>query len=178
MTKTCTKCQIERPVSDFANSKGKQRRHDDLHPSCRICRNAYYQANRERILAQYKEYRNRPHAKASIARCHKQYAAKRFFFIRSSNLKIRAKSKDEVATVADISRLWKAQRGMCPITGRRLNRDNAQLDHIVPLKQGGSDLMENLRWVHRDVNYAKRDLLDDDFFRLCTDVVAHLKLNT
>jgi 5-methylcytosine-specific restriction endonuclease McrA len=176
MTKTCTKCQIDRPVSDFANSKGKQRRPDDLHPSCRICRNAYYQANRERILAQYREYRNRPENASRILRQHKDYSTKRFFYTRANNLKIRTQSNDGTATVAEVSRLWKTQRGLCPITGRRLNRDNAQLDHIVPLKQGGSDLVDNLRWVHRDVNYAKRDLLDDDFFRLCTDVVVHLKL--
>jgi len=175
-TKTCSKCGTERPVSDFANSRGKQRRRDDLHPSCRVCRNAYYQKNREKILAQYAEYRNRPEEYAKLRQKRQQYQVKRFFYVRASNLKVRAICKDQTATTAEISRLWKKQRGICPITGRRLNRESAQLDHIVPIKLNGSDLVENLRWVHRDVNYAKRDLLDQDFYRLCWDVVSYSNL--
>lgn len=61
------------------------------------------------------------------------------------------------------------------MSGRRLNRDNAQLDHIVPLKRGGSNLIDNLRWVHRDVNYAKRDLMDDQLLSLCSDIIEASK---
>jgi hypothetical protein len=176
MTKTCSKCKTERPLDRFSKCNGKRKRKDGYHPICKVCCAEYYQTNRQRILTQYTEYRNRPENRIKLLRQHREYAARRFFYITFSNLKVRAKSKDELATTAEISSLWKKQRGVCPITGRRLNRENAQLDRIVPSKKGGSDLVENLRWVHRDVNYAKRDLLDDDFFRLCWDVVSHSNL--
>jgi 5-methylcytosine-specific restriction endonuclease McrA len=171
--KTCTKCKIEYPSVRFSADKNRS---DGRYPQCKYCRGSYYQRNREWIIAQYAEYRKRPENAAKILRQHKEYAARRFFYITAANLKTRAKSKDEVASIAEISSLWKKQRGTCPITGRRLNRESAQLDHIIPLKKGGSDLVENLRWVHRDVNYAKRDLLDAEFFRLCSDVVSYSKL--
>jgi len=170
--KTCSICKLELPLDQFPKD---QRRKDGRYPRCSPCRAKYYQRDRERFIAQMAEYRKRPGIAEKILRWHKEYAARRFFYITSRNLKTRAEAKDEVASIAEISSLWKKQRGTCPITGRRLNRENAQLDHIVPLKKGGSDLVENLRWVHRDVNYAKRDLLDAEFFRLCSDVVAYQK---
>lgn len=171
-TKRCNVCREWRPLQDFPKD---QRRKSGLYPRCSPCRAAEYQANREYYVAQMREYRNRPGIAEKIQRWHKEYAARRFFYKTANNLRVRAKDKEATATVAEISRLWKKQRGVCTVTGRRLNKQNAQLDHIIPLKQGGSDLVENLRWVHRDVNYAKRDLLDEDFYRLCLDVVAQLK---
>lgn len=63
------------------------------------------------------------------------------------------------------------------MTGRKLTRENVQLDHIIPKVRGGSSTIENLRWVHRDVNYAKRDLFDAEFVALCQEVtLANLEL--
>ena len=171
MTKKCIICKEELPIDQFPRDKARS---NGRYPRCSPCRAKYYLANRERFVAQMAEYRRRPGIREKINADHKVYAARRFFHIRANNLKIRAKVRHEVATTAEVSRLWKQQLGTCPVTGRRLNRESAQLDHIIPLVKGGSDLVGNLRWVHRDVNYAKRDLLDDDFFRLCLDVVANL----
>lgn len=77
----------------------------------------------------------------------------------------------ERATLADISRLWYAQRGRCALTGRKLDRD-AQLDHIVARARGGNDSISNLRWVCSAVNYAKRDMPDVELVALCSDVMA------
>ena len=173
--KKCIICHLWRPLEDFPKD---QTRKAGRYPRCSPCRAADYQANRERYIAQMREYRQRPGIAEKIRGWHKDYAARRFFYKTAANLRIRAKVKDATATTAEISRLWKQQRGICPVTGRRLNKENAQLDHIIPLKRDGSDLVENLRWVHRDVNYAKRDLMDEDFFRLCLDIVSHLKLHS
>jgi 5-methylcytosine-specific restriction endonuclease McrA len=170
MSKKCSSCKLERPIDCFARSKGRP---DGRHPSCKQCRAAYYKANRDWITRQYYEYR-----KANAERFRaiaKKYAQRRFFYIRANNVLIRIKGdRSRLGELCkEIARLWKRQRGVCPITGRRLNRENAQLDHITPLKLGGSSGIENLRWVHRDVNYAKRDLLDEQFFQLCSDVVKY-----
>lgn len=68
--------------------------------------------------------------------------------------------------------MWKAQRGLCALTRRRLTRENAHLDHVWSRARGGGDSIENLRWTVDAANLAKRDMSDAEFFALCLDVVA------
>jgi len=84
-------------------------------------------------------------------------------------MKLRGAGK---ASTADLARLWKLQRGQCAMTGRRLTRDTAHLDHIVAKARGGTDAIGNLRWVCTEANLAKRELSDAEFLALCSDVMA------
>ena len=52
-TKTCSKCGVEKDVSEF--SKGNHMK-DGLQPSCKICYKEYREANRDKIRAKQKEY--------------------------------------------------------------------------------------------------------------------------
>jgi 5-methylcytosine-specific restriction endonuclease McrA len=165
--KQCTKCKMISPRDNFVGDKNRP---DGKYPICKDCRSRYYHANRDRVIRQAQEYRKRPGIHAQIQVWHKQYADRRFFYKRSANLKLRANG--DSATYLELARLWKQQRGICPLTGRRLTRDNSQLDHVVPLVNGGRSTVSNLRWVHRDVNYAKRDLSDAAFIDLCRVVAA------
>lgn len=73
-----------------------------------------------------------------------------------------------------LQKLFEFQKKTCPLSGRTLVPGyNAHLDHIVPRSKGGSNEIENLRWVDKSVNYAKRDLSDDDFLRLVKEVYAY-----
>ncbi len=94
------------------------------------------------------------------------YCAKRFFWARAN--KLRGSGK---ATHKDLASLWRKQKGRCALTGRRLNRDNAHLDHITARARGGTDDVNNLRWVCREANLAKRELSDVEFLHLCEDVM-------
>lgn len=94
------------------------------------------------------------------------YYARRFFWGRA--MKLRGEGR---ATTADLSRMWKAQRGRCALTGRRLTRDNAQLDHIIAKARGGNDEPSNLRWLCTEANLALRELSDAEFLALCSDVM-------
>lgn len=67
--------------------------------------------------------------------------------------------------------LWDRQGGRCGLTGRELDPLTMQLDHIVPRVRGGGDDLENLRWLSREANQAKRDLLDDEFLDLCAEAL-------
>ncbi len=171
--KKCTACKMPKEIECFVKDKSRS---DGRYPVCRECRKGYYENNRERILKQYGEYRaaNAPRLKIQS----KAYTDRRFFYKTAGNMVSRAEEFTDnrgsgilKQKCAEISRLWKTQRGICPVSGRRLNRKNAQLDHIIPLKRGGNSSIENLRWVHRDVNYAKRDLLDSEFLSLCLEVI-------
>jgi len=120
--------------------------------------------NPERARAYGREihHRNGERNKAKM----REYYARRFFWGRA--MKLRSEGR---ATFREIARLWKAQRGRCALTGRRLDRD-AQLDHILPRARGGGDEITNLRWVCNAANLAKRDMTDAEFETLCADVMA------
>lgn len=163
----CSSCKMSRPVREFSRDS---QRVDGVHPQCKMCRKAYYQRNREAILDQLGDYRTRNKERLSAKR--KAYAKRRFFYERAGNFCGYGEQRTSLREkTTELSRLWKQQRGVCPISGRRLNRDNSQVDHIVPKSRGGDNSISNLRWVHRDVNYAKRELTDEAFIRLCSDVV-------
>ena len=70
--------------------------------------------------------------------------------------------------------MWRKQKGRCALTGRRLDRTTAHLDHIVPIAKGGSHDIGNLRWLCHEANLAKRALSDDEFIALCRDCMRWL----
>jgi 5-methylcytosine-specific restriction endonuclease McrA len=41
---------------------------------------------------------------------------------------------------------WKRAAGHCEVCGIPIARAAAECDHIVPLRDGGTNLIENLRW--------------------------------
>lgn len=95
----------------------------------------------------------------------REYYARRFFWGRANKLR-----GDSRATFKELASMWKAQRGLCAITGRRLDR-TAQLDHILPRARGGGDEAANLRWVCEAANLAKRDMTDSEFVALCAEAM-------
>lgn len=76
-------------------------------------------------------------------------------------------------TAAQLAHLWRDQRGLCALTGRRLDR-SAELDHIHPRSRAGGNDLVNLRWVCKEANQAKRDLTDEEFLTLCQSVAEWL----
>jgi 5-methylcytosine-specific restriction endonuclease McrA len=96
----------------------------------------------------------------------RSYASKRFFWVKAMKLKGLDK-----ATTKQIASLWKKQKGLCALTGVKLNK-TSQLDHILPKARGGNDCIENLQWLSQEANLAKRDLTDDEFINLCASVMA------
>ena len=114
----------------------------------------------------------RARSRASHARRRAQVNAKmremnaaRLFWARAQ--KLRGISARQLAC------LWRQQRGLCALTGRRMGRD-AQIDHIIPRARGGTDELSNLQWLCAEANLAKRNLTDAEFHTLCTDVVRWL----
>lgn len=74
-------------------------------------------------------------------------------------------------TARDLARMWKAQRGLCALSGEKLGRD-AEVDHKIPLARSGGHELSNLQWVTPQANRAKRDLTDHEFQLLCERCAA------
>jgi 5-methylcytosine-specific restriction endonuclease McrA len=117
---------------------------------------------RKAIIARQKEIYHASGGERNKKR-HRRRRDKNFFSYRADRYR--------TVSAQDLAALWKRQRGRCALTGRRLDK-TAHLDHIVPRAKGGTDNIENLRWVCDEVNLAKRDLSDQDFIQLCRDVLA------
>lgn len=77
----------------------------------------------------------------------------------------------EAVTTKDLARIWKRQRGRCALSGRRLDR-SAEVDHIFPRSRGGTDALENLQWLSREVNRAKREMIEADFIAMCQEIAG------
>jgi hypothetical protein len=75
--------------------------------------------------------------------------------------------------IASVLRLLEWQQYRCALTGRMLAPETASLDHIVPVREGGQHVIENVQVLHKEVNRAKSTLSHDKFIKLCREVVQH-----
>lgn len=177
----CKNCGLERAASEYRVHKRGHRI-----GKCRECERAY---QREWTAQDPDKYRKRKRESMARRRAHdpdaarakerawhqanrernkatmRAYYAKRFFWGRA--MKLRGEGR---ATARELAALWKAQRGRCALTGRRLDR-TAQLDHKTAKARDGQDHIGNLQWLCKDANLAKRELTDEQFVALCADVM-------
>jgi CRISPR/Cas system Type II protein with McrA/HNH and RuvC-like nuclease domain len=64
----------------------------------------------------------------------------------------------------------------CYLTGQDINLSDTksyQLDHIIPIAQGGKNTLENCGLVSKKANQAKNELSHSDFITLCLRIVKH-----
>ena len=118
--------------------------------------------NAARAYSRAFHFRNHEENKGKM----RDYSRRRFFWRRAVKLR-----GDGRATFRDLARIWKTQRGLCALTGRKLDR-TAQLDHVVAKARGGDDTPGNLRWLSKAANLARREFSDTEFIALCSDVMA------
>ncbi len=76
--------------------------------------------------------------------------------------------------VKNVLQLLDFQNYRCALTGRSLTPDEASLDHVVPVRDGGEHVIENTQVLHRDVNRAKSILSNQQFLDLCCEVAKHI----
>ena len=59
--------------------------------------------------------------------------------------------------------LYNKADGRCQLCGRKLLFESITLDHIIPLKMGGKDNIDNLQIACNICNRSKSSYLPDDF---------------
>jgi hypothetical protein len=85
-----------------------------------------------------------------------------------------SKKAIDVATPDQLLLLLHKQQFICSLSGLPLTPETARCDHIVPRSAGGADSIDNLQWLHVDVNNMKGQLGMQRFISLC-ELVAQMK---
>lgn len=58
--------------------------------------------------------------------------------------------------------IWERDGGVCQYTGRKLARDEGNIDHVVPRSRGGKTTWDNCVLADKRVNSRKADKLPDE----------------
>ena len=74
------------------------------------------------------------------------------------------------ATSAALKQMIEQQGYRCALSGEKLTPSNATLDHRIPVSDGGSSELDNLQWLHVDVNRMKGSLDQERFIQICKRV--------
>jgi len=139
MYKTCGKCGVEKPHTEFHKKKASK---DGLRHCCKACafkyRKKYCQENKEQVREYGKKWaKNNPHIG------------------RAKNQKRRASKKAALPHLSDNDKLaLKLLAEEAALLG-----PNFHLDHIVPLSKGGLHHHENLQIVRSSYNLSKSNNL-------------------
>lgn len=58
--------------------------------------------------------------------------------------------------------IWERDGGVCQYTGRKLSRDEGNIDHVVPRSRGGKTTWDNCVLADKRVNSRKADKMPDE----------------
>jgi 5-methylcytosine-specific restriction endonuclease McrA len=175
LTKTCSRCEQEKPITEFWTNgmsvKGEPRYRSRCIPCRRAEKREEYQANRDKIRAgskaKWPEVRERENARRRAYYIEKneaekqriryatdeEYAAKKRTRVRTRKA---ARNKNRYGTVGhhtrkDWLRLLNQHDGRCAYCDAPADHK----DHVVPLVRGGSDSIGNLLPACRKCNLSK-----------------------
>jgi 5-methylcytosine-specific restriction endonuclease McrA len=154
--KACTRCHVTKPL----DALGIRRIAADGHQSrCKACQQqrqkAFRVAHPEYVRqrdARYRQvYAEKIRARrARWGRAHpgksQQYAARR---------RARKRRAGKIEPI-DRDYVYKRDRGICSICGRKVRKKDMSMDHIIALAQGGEHSLTNVTLVHLQCNTRKR----------------------
>lgn len=172
--KFCNKCSAKKEISEFSKHKGKK---DGLQSSCKKCVQAKSSAdylnnpaprniscakwrasNPERHAANSMSWRkSNPEKTSEILRKYRSLNSEALSAARSRR-RAANKNAEGTHTAADIKAIFEKQNGLCANCETKLFKSGKQkyhVDHIMPLKLGGSNWPSNLQCLCPDCNLRK-----------------------
>ena len=168
-------------------NKETQKRFRDDPERQRAYKRQYYLKNREKIIAYSRKWQAEHPEKTREynRRRYPQYYAKhgdkarlkariwnRTNWINKAlnGLKSRAKGKP-CATLEELKSLFETQQGRCAFSSLPIDYGTAHLDHKIPAVRGGEHTIDNLQWLHRQVNLMKHSMTMEEFENLFVMIV-------
>jgi hypothetical protein len=172
--KTCTKCKIEKPKTEFSKKSASK---DGLYPQCKGCvsekTREWHKANKDKVAFMNKSWReankersaelNRAWALANPER----KSALNNAWLKANperatafgrNRRARLRNADGSHTAADIIAIFESQRCMCVNCKKKLfksGKNKYHVDHILALSRGGSNDKYNLQCLCPSCNLRK-----------------------
>lgn len=109
---------------------------------------SYYRQNRDRILAKSAEYRE------ANAERYRAYERERSGLPKRIQLTAMRRARIAGLPYENINRqaIYNRDGGRCHICGKKAERSNFHLDHLIPVAHGGGYLAVNLRVAHPSCN--------------------------
>jgi 5-methylcytosine-specific restriction endonuclease McrA len=83
------------------------------------------------------------------------------------------RQRKNTASQAQLRSLIEKQQFCCALTGVSLTPDDAQLDHIIAITNGGTNSIDNLQVVHKVINKMKNTMTNREFVTWCRIVASH-----
>lgn len=84
------------------------------------------------------------------------------------------KASVDLIGASALEELAKKQKYLCALSGRPLTVENVSADHITPISMGGTNTIDNIQLVCRDINYMKGTMSMGEFVSACVDVAEFL----
>ena len=78
----------------------------------------------------------------------------------------------KVASQNELRELIARQQYCCALTGLSLCPEDAQLDHVVAIANGGDNSIGNMQVVHKTINAMKGTLSNREFITWCRMVAT------
>lgn len=74
------------------------------------------------------------------------------------------------ATASELKQSLEKQEYRCALSGIPLTPEDAELDHKIAIRNGGTNLIDNLQWLNTEVNRAKGTMSQEAFILMCRRV--------
>lgn len=138
---------------------------------CKVCRNKYEKEKRDLRIK-----------KGVCVRCQKERPPNCLNYCEYHHIEalvIRNFGRSSKKEITDyLYQKLHTQKYICPYTGEKLVLGiNAHVDHIYPKARFPelANNLNNLEWISKEANYAKRDLTREEFISFCKKVVIYSK---
>jgi 5-methylcytosine-specific restriction endonuclease McrA len=144
----------------------KQKEYYESHKEERInYQRDYYQKNKSEDNARGKRYYQKN--KNSIKKKNRQYQLENPEVYRKSCSNYRARKRNAPTEPWTHEEIAENGTGFCPYCGKEIglvyDRLIMEIDHIIPLSRGGSNLKENLEPICCECNHRKNDKTKEEF---------------
>lgn len=160
--RVCSRCKVEQRFDAFPRNPSNKT--DGLYSYCKECtrqdRRAYYERNREQILARGAEWRARNPGKAN-----EKYMANRDLYLENAKRRKANLRGDGSERGITVKALRDIHGDKCCYCGKnqvfnydgKYHPDKATLEHVLPLSRGGAHTFDNCRLACYSCNLQKNN---------------------